>query len=263
MDSSHDAARRMRAEVSLAAPNAAPIRAQRVLLLEAVGRVGSISGAAREIGLSYRGAWDAICAMNALAGRPLVTSHAGGVRGGGAALTPEGVALVEGFRRLEGELDRAFRSLAPVFGGTEEEARRIFGGLLQTSARNVLRGVVVRVEDGPVSASVALEIAAGKVLTVALTSRSLTRLGLFPGRAAIALVKAPMIALAPGDDGGDNRVAGTVTDVAADDTGVEVTLDIGGGASLCAVLPPDACPFAPGDPAVAFIDPSHIILAVD
>lgn len=90
MDSSHDAARLMRAEVSLEAPNSAPIRAQRVRLLEAVGRVGSISGAAREIGLSYRGAWDAICAMNALAGRPLVASHTGGLRGGGAALDSGG-----------------------------------------------------------------------------------------------------------------------------------------------------------------------------
>ena len=253
----------MRAEVSLAAPNAAPIGAQRVRLLEAVGRVGSISGAAREIGLSSRGAWDAICAMNALAGRPLVASHAGGVRGGGAALTPEGVALVEGFRRLEGELDRAFRALAPGLAGVDETARRMFGSLLQTSARNALRGVVVRVVDGPVSAEVALEIAAGKVLVVALTSRSLRSLGLFPGRPAIALVKAPMIALVHGTEGGDNRIAATVASVEADAAGVEVILDIGGGASLCAVLPPDACPFAPGDPAVALIDPSHIILAVD
>lgn len=263
MDLSYDAARLMRAEVSLEAPNSAPIRAQRVRLLEAVGRVGSISGAAREIGLSYRGAWDAICAMNALAGRPLVASHTGGLRGGGAALTPEGVALVAAFRRLEGELDRAFRALAPGLGSSDEVAAAGPGSLLQTSARNVLRGVVVRVEDNPVSAGVALEIAAGKILRVALTSRSLHSLGLFPGRPAIALVKAPMIALVPGTEGGDNRIAGTVAGVEADGAGVEVLLDIGGGVSLCAVLPPDACPFALGVPAVALIDPSHIILAVD
>lgn len=253
----------MRAEVTLAAPDAAPIGAQRVRLLEAVGRAGSISGAAREVGLSYRGAWDAICAMNNLAGRPLVASHAGGARGGGASLTPEGVALVEGFRRLEGELDRAFRSLAPGMAGADETARRMFGGLLQTSARNALRGVVLRVGDGPVSAEVALEIAAGKILVASLTSRSLHALGLFPGRPAIALVKAPMIALAPGTEGGDNRIAGTVASVDADEAGVEIILDIGGSKSLCAVLPPGACPFVPGDAAVALIDPSHIILAVD
>ena len=107
----------LQAEISLSAPNAGPLGADRVALLEAVGREGSISGAARALGLSYRGAWDAICAMNNLVGRPLVEGQSGGRRGGGARLTDEGTRLVASFRRLQVEMARAFNSLAPDLAG--------------------------------------------------------------------------------------------------------------------------------------------------
>ncbi|HRJ61773.1 MAG TPA: LysR family transcriptional regulator, partial [Azospirillaceae bacterium] len=55
----------------------------RVRLLEAVGREGSISAAARAVGLSYKAAWDAVDAMNNLFGRPLVGAQTGGRKGGG------------------------------------------------------------------------------------------------------------------------------------------------------------------------------------
>ena len=107
----------LQAQIALSAPNAAPLGAQRVALLEAVGREGSISGAARALGLSYRGAWDAICAMNNLVGRSLVEGQTGGRRGGGARLTEEGARLVASFRRLEVEMARAFNTLAPNLAG--------------------------------------------------------------------------------------------------------------------------------------------------
>ncbi len=264
----------LQAEVSLSGPNAASLGAQRVALLEAVGREGSISGAARALGLSYRGAWDAICAMNNLVGRPLVEGQTGGRRGGGARLTEEGVRLVAGFRRLEAEMARAFNTLAPEFAG--EAARLMFGGFLQTSARNALRGTVAGTTVGPVSASVSLRISEGAVLRATLTSRSLRTLGLFPGRPAIALVKAPMIRLIPpgrpeGQTAADappapNRIEGVVLDVSRDDTSTEVNLDIGEGKTLCAILPEGtggAPAFAPGDRATALIDPAHVILAVE
>ena len=51
----------------------------RIRLLEAVGREGSISAAARAIGLSYKAAWDAIDGLNTLFGRPLVEARSGGL----------------------------------------------------------------------------------------------------------------------------------------------------------------------------------------
>lgn len=268
------------AEISLTGTEGIALGAQRVALLEAIGREGSISGAARAVGLSYRAAWDAIRAMNNLVGRPLVSGQTGGRRGGGAQLTPEGIALVRGFRRLEAEMARAFNALAPELdpdlgpeldadpggeAGGATAARLMFGGFLSTSARNALRGTIVAAHAGPVSAEVALEIAEGQVLVTTLTSRSLRDLGLFPGRPAIALIKAPLIGLAAPEAAAAarNQIAGTVENIERDAGGAEVLLAIGEGKTLCAVLPDDAPAFAPGDPARALIDPAHIILAVE
>lgn len=60
---------------------------QRIRLLEAIDALGSISAAARTVGLTYRGAWDAVAVVNNLAEHPLVLGRAGGKSGGGASLT--------------------------------------------------------------------------------------------------------------------------------------------------------------------------------
>ena len=60
----------------------------KVALLEAVNQTGSISGAAREMGMSYRRAWKLIEAMNFDFKSPLVITNAGGSGGGGAQVTP-------------------------------------------------------------------------------------------------------------------------------------------------------------------------------
>lgn len=254
----------LRAEISLAGPDAAPLGDERVRLLEAIGREGSISGAARAVGLSYRGAWNAVCAMNNLVGRPLVAGQVGGRSGGGAALTPEGIRLVESFRRLEREAARAFLELgADAFGA--DAARLMFGGFLRTSARNALRGRVVSVREGAVNAEAVLEIAEGARLAVSLTSRSLRDLGLFPGRDATALVKAPLVTLAPIDappPEARNRLEGRVMRVEEDPETVEIALDIGGGKTIHAVRAAAEQPLAPDDRAWIVIDPRHIILAV-
>src|SRR5690349_7911930 len=66
----------------------------RMGLLRAIGERGSITHAARAVGLSYKGAWDAIEAMNRLAGEALVERSAGGRGGGSTRLTAHGLRLV-------------------------------------------------------------------------------------------------------------------------------------------------------------------------
>jgi molybdate transport system regulatory protein len=73
----------------------------RAALLEAVDRLGSLAGAAREAGVGYRTAWGWLARMNAAAGVPLVQGRHGGSERGGSALTPAGRALVRAFRSLE------------------------------------------------------------------------------------------------------------------------------------------------------------------
>ena len=261
----------VRAQVSFAATSGSPVGRERIRLLEAVAREGSISAAARATGITYKAAWDAIDAMNNLFGQPLVAGQTGGKRGGGAALTPEGLRLVETFHRLEGELARAFHALDPELTGTGLSAANLMWGFfMRTSARNALRGTVAAVTDGAVNAEVALRVSDQTTLTAVITRDSVRDLGLFPGREATALIKAPFVILAPAGEARRtsvrNRVEGTVCRREEGAVNAEITLDIGGGKTLTAIITrhsADDLDLKVGQPACALIDASHIILAVD
>ena len=73
----------------------------KIKLLELIDALGSISAAGRRMGMSYRRAWMLVDALNRCFREPLVTSHAGGAHGGGAALTPSGCAVVRHYRAVE------------------------------------------------------------------------------------------------------------------------------------------------------------------
>src|SRR5580658_4995606 len=73
----------------------------KIRLLEAIGKTGSISRAGRSLGMSYRRAWLLIDDMNRCFRAPVVATQPGGVQGGGAALTPFGLELIENYRAIE------------------------------------------------------------------------------------------------------------------------------------------------------------------
>ena len=70
-------------------------------LLERIDRTGSIAAAGREMGMSYKRAWQLVEAMNAMFRAPLVVSSRGGAKGGGAVVTEEGQVVLAEFRALE------------------------------------------------------------------------------------------------------------------------------------------------------------------
>jgi molybdate transport system regulatory protein len=63
-------------------------------LLEAIGETGSISAAARKLGMAYRHAWELVDDLNACFASPVVYAAPGGREGGGARLMPFGEELV-------------------------------------------------------------------------------------------------------------------------------------------------------------------------
>lgn len=73
----------------------------KIELLEAIRTQGSITTAAKHIGMSYRRAWLLLDEMNRLLRDPVTASAQGGAQGGGSALTPAGEALVRTYRELE------------------------------------------------------------------------------------------------------------------------------------------------------------------
>lgn len=70
-------------------------------LLQGIAEEGSISGAGRRMGMSYRRAWSLVEEMNTHFNGPLVDSSRGGVRGGGAALSDLGRQVLADYRALE------------------------------------------------------------------------------------------------------------------------------------------------------------------
>jgi molybdate transport system regulatory protein len=73
----------------------------KIALLESIRETGSISAAARLLGMSYRRAWLLIEEINTCLQQPAVESSVGGVKGGGAALTPNGDRIIEIYRSIE------------------------------------------------------------------------------------------------------------------------------------------------------------------
>jgi len=73
----------------------------KIRLLELVGESGSISAAGRAMNMSYRRAWLLIDGLNQCFRVPLVEKQLGGLRGGGAALTPLGHDVIARYRAIE------------------------------------------------------------------------------------------------------------------------------------------------------------------
>jgi molybdate transport system regulatory protein len=74
-------------------------------LLEAIGQYGSISAAARALGMSYRRGWLLVDTMNRCFHEPLVEARAGGGQGAGARVTPAGEAALAAYRALSAQVE--------------------------------------------------------------------------------------------------------------------------------------------------------------
>jgi molybdate transport system regulatory protein len=101
----------------------------KIALLEGIKKYGSLSEAARRMGMSYRRAWLLLDSLNRSFDVPATVNNVGGHGGGGAEVTSFGVLLIERYRHVE-------RKLNDIAGECLEEirARAIRGS---ASARKV------------------------------------------------------------------------------------------------------------------------------
>lgn len=79
----------------------------KIELLEAIAETGSITAAAKSLGMSYRRAWLLIDTMNRCFRTRVVETEAGGNRGGGSRLTALGAEVVRRYRSIEQRAARA------------------------------------------------------------------------------------------------------------------------------------------------------------
>lgn len=242
---------------------------KRIALLESIDSVGSITGAAKAVGLSYKGAWDAVDAVNNMAEQPVVSRSTGGRHGGGSRLTDYGRGLVRLYRQLESGHQRVLTRLESDYPDPQRLSDLLKAITMKTSARNQFRGKVKAVRRGAVNADVVLDLGDGVEICANITNDAVDELGLKRGRNAIALIKASFVVLATGDDirvSARNRLAGTVDSIVRGPVNSEVKVQLAGTRTLVAVISSAGLKdlrLRKGSTCCALINASQILIAVN
>ncbi len=239
----------------------------RIELLSRIAECGSITGAAKAIGMSYKAAWDAIDAMNNLAGEPLVERQTGGKGGGGTRLTRRAEQLVANFRLIVQEHRRFIEHLSRQAEGIADDYLLIRRMSMKTSARNEFLGTVRELKRGAVNDEVELEVAGGQRIVAIVTRESSQNLGLAVGREVFALVKAPSVVIAV-DIGKAklstrNRLEGKIARLSTGAVNSEVVVDLPAGGSIAAIVTKESADnmgLKPGAKVTALFKASNVIV---
>lgn len=214
--------------------------ARMIELLRAIDHSGSINQAARQMGLSYKGAWQMLVRANNGAPQTLLTTATGGSKGGGTALTPAGKALLALFTRLEQKhrdfIDELNRSLA-------EDPDTIL--LLQrlevkTSTRNQLFGQVTAIERDGEDARITVRLKGGEEVVASFGTDSLDALAIGIGADAVLMINSADIMLLtdppPARISARNRLLGKVMRIRHDIVDSEVIVLLPSGEILAAMI---------------------------
>jgi molybdate transport system regulatory protein len=241
--------------------------ADRIALLTKIGETGSITAAAKAVGMSYKGAWDAVDAMNNLADEPLVIRVTGGKGGGGTHLTERGQRLIEAFAALEDLQRRFLEHFETLAEASATDIKLIRSLMFRTSARNQLSGRVIAIHKGVVNDTVELELPGGERVVATLTSESTHDLGLEVGTEVIALIKASSVLVGIPDKNmrlsARNQFAGTVIHVTQGPVNTEVRMRLTGGGVMTAIVTSESASslgLEEGVDVVAIVKASSVIL---
>ncbi|MGM0541508.1 MAG: TOBE domain-containing protein [Pseudomonadota bacterium] len=249
---------------------------RRLELLSRIAALGSLSAAAKACGMSYKGAWQAIEAMNLAAEQPLVIAQKGGAGGGGMMLTPAGDTLLAAYQLFNEQMQHWMRELETLSPGVLSQLEIMRKVSMKTSARNLFHGTVTQIVHGPVNCEVILAVGHQMQVVAQITPDSLERLGLELGSDAYALIKASWVILTQDIENskGSNRAfktsarnqfCGEITHIEKGSVNSDITLDVGGGQTLSAVITNQSAQSLAldiGERCCALIKSSHVLLAV-
>jgi len=242
--------------------------AARIALLAAIQQTGSITGAAKAVGMSYKAAWDAIDTMNNLAGTTLVVRATGGKGGGGTTLTAKALRLIDTYRVIEREHQAFLERAGAAIEGFVQDWRLIGRIGMKTSARNQLFGTVSQVTRGSVNDEVELRLSAGQSIVAVVTHESTESLGLKEGVEASWVML--MVDDAEGSSGpmrvsARNQLRGKVSSVTPGAVNAEVSLALDDATTVTAVITNESVTtlgLVQGQAAIAAFKASSVILGV-
>jgi len=242
---------------------------ERIHLLEKIDELGSITKAAKEVGISYKTAWDTINMINNMAEKPLVDRLTGGKGGGGTSLTAAGKKVVEQFRTIQEEHRKFLGNLENRLGDTDSLYKFLRRISMKVSARNTFSGGVSKITKGAVNAEVTLSLKGDVPLTAVVTNGAIDNLGLTVGVEAYAIIKASSVII--GTDLHDAKVSarnifcGTIAKIIEGPVNTEVDVEIGGGNTVSAVITHDSAArleLKVGGHACAMFKASSVIIGV-
>lgn len=241
----------------------------RISLLEKIDECGSITRAAKAVGIGYKTAWDMVNMVNNLSEKPLVERMTGGKGGGGTRLTPDGKEVIRQFRVIQEEHRKFLASITDKVGDADSLYQFLRRISMKVSARNVFAGTVANVKKGAVNAEVTLTLKGGTPVVATITNGSVDSLGLAAGKEAYAIIKASSVII--GTDLHDAKVSarnimcGTVVNVIEGPVSAEVDVEVGGGNTISAVITLESARklgLKDGSHACALFKASSVILGV-
>lgn len=211
-----------------------------IALLQAVEQTGSITQAAKQVGLSYKGAWQLIERANNLAPKVLVATATGGSKGGGTALTRAGRRMLDLFNRLQDEHQRFLQDLNQRLAADPDLVLLLQRQAIKTSAGNQLFGKIVEIRPGAVNAEVVVRLKGGEPVVASLTSHEVAELRVQVGDDAILLINPPDIVVSDKLTGtrlsARNRLLGRVIRLKHDTVDSEVIIQLPAGETIVAVI---------------------------
>lgn len=212
----------------------------RIRLLEMIEEHGSITKAAKAVGISYKTAWDTMDAINNLSEKPLFIRMAGGRAGGGTRLTEEGREVIKRYRIIREEHEKFLANITERLGSAHDLVQFIKRISMKVSARNVFSGTVSVINPGAVNSEVRISLRGGETLVSVITNESVEALGLREGSDVFAIIKASSVLIGKELEESrlstNNILAGRIGRIVAGAVNTEITLEIAGGNSISAVI---------------------------
>lgn len=209
-------------------------------LLRAIAQSGSINQAAKQVGLSYKGAWQMIERANNLAPKALITTATGGSKGGGTCLTAAGQSLLQLFTRLESQHKLFLQQLNQSLADDPDVQLLLKRQVIKTTATNQLFGIITGIQMGAVNVEVLIELKGGEKIVATLTLTELKLLDLSVGSDVVILINDPEIIVTtdPGSCpfSARNCLRGTVIRVQYDGVESEIVINLPSGDSLVATI---------------------------
>ncbi|NUF48572.1 TOBE domain-containing protein [Gilliamella sp. ESL0250] len=239
---------------------------RRIMLLKAIEQTGSLSQAAKQIGVSYKTAWDAINEINKLAPKPFLITAIGGKNGGGTKLSAYAVRFIQLYDLLTQLQQTAFNILSDDKVPLDDILKATARLSLQTSARNQLYGTVKQIQTSDVAGFITVLLCDNQTeLSVYITQSSIERLKLSIDKTVLLLIKAPMIEWANTKEvENENHLLVTVEKITTDGKWSEITFSLSSGVVLYASKLADEVKqsaLTVGKQTTLFIHPQHIIVA--